>query len=186
MNKVICDVCGTDYPETASQCPICGCARAGGAQTSAGNTAGDEERPAYTYVKGGRFSKANVRKRLKGAQVATTAPKKTPAPKEQPEPEVEEQEPEEERGGSNVALIIIVILLLLAIIAVSGYIVVEYFDFGFGRNKEPSTSQTTQPTVQTEPTQPITEPTQPTVLRIPCTGLPLAPRIRNSSLFFQE
>ncbi len=24
MNKVICDICGTSYPETAEQCPICG------------------------------------------------------------------------------------------------------------------------------------------------------------------
>lgn len=171
MNKVICDVCGTDYPETASQCPICGCARAGSAQTSAGNTAG-EERPAYTYVKGGRFSKANVRKRLKGAQVATAAPKKTAAPKE---PEVEEQEPEEERSGSNVALIVIVILLLLAIIAVSGYILVEYVDFDlFGGKTEPSTQITTQPTIQTDPTEPTTVPTEPTVKRIPCTGLTLS------------
>ena len=25
MSKVICDVCGTTYPDTASVCPICGC-----------------------------------------------------------------------------------------------------------------------------------------------------------------
>ena len=24
MNKVICDICGTSYPENAEQCPICG------------------------------------------------------------------------------------------------------------------------------------------------------------------
>ena len=24
MSKIICDVCGTRYPETADQCPICG------------------------------------------------------------------------------------------------------------------------------------------------------------------
>ena len=64
MNKVICDVCGTDYPETATQCPICGCARGDAGQTSAGN-ASEEEARSYTYVKGGRFSKSNVRKRLK-------------------------------------------------------------------------------------------------------------------------
>ena len=27
MNKVICDICGTAYPETATQCPICGSAK---------------------------------------------------------------------------------------------------------------------------------------------------------------
>lgn len=27
MNKVICDICGTSYPDTAEQCPICGYSR---------------------------------------------------------------------------------------------------------------------------------------------------------------
>ena len=25
MSKIICDVCGTSYPDTAECCPICGC-----------------------------------------------------------------------------------------------------------------------------------------------------------------
>ena len=33
MSKIICDVCGTRYPETAEQCPICGHIR-----TAAGKT----------------------------------------------------------------------------------------------------------------------------------------------------
>ena len=27
MNKIICDICGTSYPDTAESCPICGCSR---------------------------------------------------------------------------------------------------------------------------------------------------------------
>ena len=27
MNKIICDICGTSYPDTADCCPICGCSR---------------------------------------------------------------------------------------------------------------------------------------------------------------
>jgi rubrerythrin len=27
MSKVICDICGTTYPETADNCPICGYAQ---------------------------------------------------------------------------------------------------------------------------------------------------------------
>ena len=74
MNKIICDVCGTDYPETAAQCPICGCASAG-AKTAAGNEPADlEAQAAHSYVKGGRYSKANVRKRLKANQIADRAP----------------------------------------------------------------------------------------------------------------
>ena len=27
MENVICDICGTEYPETEETCPICGCSR---------------------------------------------------------------------------------------------------------------------------------------------------------------
>ena len=65
MSKIICDVCGTSYPETATQCPICGCMRPAEAQ----GLSGEAESPrTYTHVKGGRFSKANVRKRNKMGQ----------------------------------------------------------------------------------------------------------------------
>ena len=65
MNKVICDICGTTYPETAEQCPICGFARDMGA-ASADEMPVEEipqAMPARQQVKGGRFSAANVRKR---------------------------------------------------------------------------------------------------------------------------
>ena len=65
MSKVICDLCGTSYPETSNQCPICGTARP--VQSVAVNDT-DKESGGYTYVKGGRFSKANVRKRNQGVK----------------------------------------------------------------------------------------------------------------------
>ena len=58
MNKIICNVCGTSYPENATQCPICGYVQT--AETALTN---DNTTSTYTYVKGGRFSKANVKKR---------------------------------------------------------------------------------------------------------------------------
>ena len=27
MDKVICDICGTAYPETEEKCPLCGCTK---------------------------------------------------------------------------------------------------------------------------------------------------------------
>ena len=59
MSKVICDVCGTTYPETASNCPICGCAKNSTEQTMLDSDPGAEG--SYAPVKGGRFSKRNVR-----------------------------------------------------------------------------------------------------------------------------
>ena len=55
MNKVVCYVCGTSYPESATQCPICGYVQT--AETAVSDNGGDK---GYTYVKGGRFYKGNV------------------------------------------------------------------------------------------------------------------------------
>ena len=63
MSKIICDICGTSYPETAEQCPICGTARPVDIQGIIPDDEPAEPRSGYTYVKGGRFSKANVKKR---------------------------------------------------------------------------------------------------------------------------
>lgn len=61
MDKIICDVCGTTYPESAAQCPICGYAKPTKAKAAPDN--GDGQSGSYVYVKGGRFSSSNVHKR---------------------------------------------------------------------------------------------------------------------------
>ena len=63
MSKIVCDMCGTSYPETAAQCPICGSAKSETA-VPAGDTM--TQSAGYAYVKGGRFSHANVKKRNGG------------------------------------------------------------------------------------------------------------------------
>ena len=60
MDKIICEVCGTAYPETSENCPICGSARSSTAVHAAGERNAEG---AYTHVKGGRFSSSNVKKR---------------------------------------------------------------------------------------------------------------------------
>ena len=127
MSKIICEVCGTSYPETSTQCPICGSVHAGEAFPANPESAAPAGE--YAHVKGGRFSKSNVRKRNKGVQLATaSAPKR----KEQSAENMEEQEKQPERkqerkaGASDKGLIITIIVLILAIIAVLGYIVVRF------------------------------------------------------------
>lgn len=129
MNKVICDVCGTAYPETANQCPICGSAKVSADHTAAvDNTAAEES--GYTYVPGGRFSKQNVRRRNKSAGVRQ---------ERHSAPEVDEQDNEE---GANKGLIAVVIVLLVAILAVAIYLVVNFFNPNMGNAPTlPTTSQ---------------------------------------------
>lgn len=107
MSKLICDICGTSYPDTATQCPICGCVRP--AESSAVNDSGADT-PGYTYVKGGRFSKSNVKKRNN----ASSAPVKTSA---------------KSKGNSNsnsksvTPLIVVFVLLCLIVACMIGFIV---------------------------------------------------------------
>lgn len=154
MSKVICDVCGTTYPETAQQCPICGCAKNTTAQTVAGE-AGDGS---YAYVKGGRFSKANVRKRNKTGQ--------------EPERHVAAERPvkakEEKKDNTNKILAVIVVLLLLAIVAVLIYMGLRVFLPNLGKTEDPVNNSTT---VSTEP---LESTGTSTPLEIPCTGLTLS------------
>lgn len=122
MSKVICDVCGTSFAETVSQCPICGCVRSADAKVIPGS---DEEiamdNGSYTYVKGGRFSKANVNKRNKSHYPAQEAqPTETRQDKR-------ERLAQERNKKSNKGLVIAVLALLLAIVAVVIYIVLRFF-----------------------------------------------------------
>ena len=181
MDRVICDVCSMDYPATEAQCPICGCARSGVRQTSAGNTSTQDDGE-YTPVKGGRFSKTNVRKRLKAAQIQPvpveipTRAEKIQQPVEEPEDDYDEDEEMDEDDGnvSNRTLIVIVALLLAAIVAVSSYIVLGVFGFnpftgctGCDTGTNPNT---TTPTGTTAPVLPPED-------RIPCTGLTVDSKI---------
>lgn len=153
MSKVICDVCGTAYPDTATNCPICNSAKNSAEQTSAATNGGNEqEQTGYVSVRGGRFSKKNVKKRSRAGSVAA----KGQSPRND----------REEEPASNKGLIVVVILLMLAILAVVGYICVHFFDLTPGGNNKP------EPTV-TEPTV-STEATDPTELKIPCESIQLS------------
>lgn len=117
MSKIICDVCGTTYADSATQCPICGCVRPANAVSADG--AIDESvasrRENYTYVKGGRFSKKNVKKRNQNLVRET---KQVP---------VMENREDEERDDGGKGLVIAIVVLLIAVIAVASYITVRFF-----------------------------------------------------------
>lgn len=163
MSKIICDVCGTSYPETAAQCPICGCVRSGDPITVAGDTNEAEVQPAasYTYVKGGRFSKANVKKRNAGKPVYSP----------EPEPKRAEKTPSGKKGEKG--LIAAVVVLLLAITAIVIYIACSFFDvkLPFGNPGAEEASSTTGE-----------QTTESTSAEIPCESL----KVSDSVLEFDK
>ncbi|MBR4972436.1 MAG: hypothetical protein IKY59_05650, partial [Oscillospiraceae bacterium] len=156
MNKIVCDVCGTSYPESVAQCPICGTAKTDANKTTTGGEAG------YAYVKGGRFSHANVRKRNAGSQElprvvapakpAKEAPKQKAAPEKtekpakparQKVPAKKEAPQKERRSYTNVVLAIIAFLLVIGIVAVFGFFVKSYLSAG--NPTQPSNPATNRP-----------------------------------------
>ncbi len=163
MSKIICDVCGTAYPDTASQCPICGCARPDHPQAAAGNSAGEQVDAGggYTYVKGGRFSKSNVRRRNQGAG---------PAPRRearQPMDMDEKPVDQDEASGLN-PVIIAVVILIVAILLIVAFIAVRFFAPGLfsGTPDNESTGSTTTAATSEPTSQPTSEPGV-----IPCTDM---------------
>lgn len=154
MSKIICDVCGTSYAETATQCPICGCVRSADAVAVRTENSASESstvsKNTYTYVKGGRFSKANVRKRNNLNHATPAVP-------------AAQQENNKTKGRNNEkGLIIAVCVLLLAIAAVVIYIVVHLF-----AQNRPQTDIT--PSGTTAAQQTATQNT--TLLEISCEGI---------------
>ena len=143
MNKVVCNLCGTSYPENATQCPICGQVRS--AEVAPENSGSST----YTYVKGGRFSKTNVKKRNRASAAAN------------PEPPSVNKTTKSSHKKSG--LIVVMIVLLLAIVLVLGYIAVQIFlPDGFNNIfaiKPASTQQETTVLPETENTtqEPSTE-----------------------------
>lgn len=160
MSKVMCDVCGTAYPETATQCPICGSAKNSAEQTAAGTPEAGESSSSYAYVKGGRFSKKNVRRRSRSASTPTTAQRRSGG---------SSRNVREDNEPNNTGLVIVVILLLVAIVCVLIYIGVHFFNPGKDP-VDPSGSGTSQNTPQpSESDDPGDDP-----VRIPCDGIQLS------------
>ena len=160
MSKIICDVCGTSYPETATQCPICGCVCSGEPVTVAGDTYDNEtkETTAYTRVKGGRFSKANVKKRNSGKSTYTADPVENRNTKAV-------SEKKKETG-----LVVAIIVLLLAITAVVIYIACMFFDIKLPIGNQGTTNTTPNTNLQTQQTADTTEQTE---LNVPCERIEL-------------
>ncbi len=162
MSKIICDVCGTQYPESAGQCPICGRIRATSPKAASDDFimegSGEEYRE---RVKGGRFSKSNVRRRTQSAP-RSEAPQEKPRTKSRdPYEEYDETPPQ---GRSDRAINILLAVVILALLAVSAYIFMKYFL----PNLLPQ--ETVPPTAAyVEPTDPPTQ--EPTEFRLPCTAL---------------
>ncbi len=158
MSKIICDICGTTYQDTAPQCPICGCTRDSAASLLAESFV-PEETMEEPKAKNGKYS-TKKREIFDFDEVNTTLP--DTEIQEEVQDYEEEEEGEEEESGHNVFVVILLTVLIFALLAVAGFLFVRYFLPNMGAD------ETTAP-VQTQ----IAETTagETTELTIPCQTL---------------
>lgn len=147
MDRIICDICGSEYEQAEDCCSVCGYPRQGTEKLAAVHTEVPVEK-----VKGGRFSRKNVRKRRRAMERAAG----------------------DSAQQSNRPLWITIILLLVAIVLVTVYIILRFIggtgSFTGGSQTVPeTTAQALQTTAA--PTQTTAAPT------FPCTAVQLQAQV---------
>lgn len=133
MSKVVCDICGTVYQDTAECCPICGCARDVGAELDTEDLFLDEEvtESAPSRAKGGRFAAANGKR--KSREIFDFDAENPPDDEDEDadDGEVDEEpydeDDQEEPPRSNTVLVVLLTIVIVLLIVATGFIFFRYF-----------------------------------------------------------
>ena len=162
MSKIICDICGTTYQDTADCCPICGCTR-DTAAALLGDDLLEEETVEETKAKGGRFS--SKKKEIFNYDEVNEEVEEEDEDEEEENPYDDEEEDEyEERPRHNTFVVILLTVLIVALLAAAGFLFVRYFLPNMGGEEE--ATETTVP-------QFIATTADTTVPGIPCQTMSL-------------
>lgn len=153
MGKIICDVCGTSYQDTAQRCPICGCTR-----DEAASMLGDElmmdEILSDSKPKGKKREIFDFDEADSGSASGSN------------EPDAYDDSYDEEPPKQNTALVVLLTALIAVLLIAATFLFFRYFLPGMGNDKETVPPVTEPSVIQTLPTQ-ATEPT------VPCESLVL-------------
>lgn len=154
MSKVICDICGTVYPESSENCPVCGCSRDFGLDALEEEMLLDAAR--IDMVAGGYRREKKTREIFDFDEVNQ---------EDEPEEYTQYEEEEyEEEPRSNTALVVILLILIVLLLVTAGFFFVRYF--------LPNMVQETVPTETTAVTVAVeTEPEESTEYSVPCTDI---------------
>lgn len=188
MSKIVCEICGTSYPDTATNCPICGWGQKQAAAAEADmedfdldflkdDVQAPEEPQDELFDDAPAVPAPIIRKPRPAAPVeekkgkdifdydAVNAAKQKNTVENEDDDE-DEDEDEEEESRPNTFLIVILVLLIVALLATSGYIFWKYYLPG--RNADNGeAAATTGEIIETVPE------VEETVPEVPCTGLSL-------------
>lgn len=159
MSKIICDICGTTYQDTADCCPICGCTR-GDAADLLGEEILAEEVMEEPKSKADRVS--SKKKQIFDYDEVNTGRTEEVSEVEVDEEAYDEDEEEEDAPRHNTFVVILLTVLIAALLIAAGFIFVRYFLPNMGGEEE------TVPATTVAQTELVTEETE---LRIPCDTL---------------
>lgn len=159
MSKIICDICGTTYQETADCCPICGCSR-GDAAAMLGDDLLIEEIVEEPKGRSGRFS-SKKRKEIFDYDEVNDLQQE---PEEDEEYPYDDEEEYEEEPRHNAFLVILLTILISILLIAAAFVFVRFYL----PNRNPAEETTPQTVAQTWPV-----PLESTEPAVPCTGLAL-------------
>lgn len=154
MSKVICDICGTAYPESSENCPVCGCSRDFGLDSYEEELMMDSSDIYHSTKKKSReiFDFDEVNQEEDSAEE---------------EESYDEEEDYAEEPRSNTALVVILLILIVLLLVTAGFFFIRYMLPNMV--KETENVESTVATAATELVETIPEETtEPT---IPCTDI---------------
>ena len=163
MNKIICEICGTAYPDTADKCPICGYSRDLSAKAAQEEFTMDDAAPGAEPKANSDSGENKSRGIFDFDAVNSEIYQDTEDEEEYDCPEVDFEDYEPPRKSHN----FLIVLLIVAIVAMIGLIGLLFFRYFLPNRLLSSPEPTTVATEVTEETE-LTETTIPTV---PCTSL---------------
>lgn len=160
MSKIICDICGTTYQDTAECCPICGCSRDAASDLLSDELLMEEiaEEP-----KAGKPASKKKKQIFDYDEVNTLLEQETEEVEVEDNP-YDDDEDDEEAPRHNTLVVILLTVLIAALLIAAGFIFVRYFLPNMGGEEE------TEPAITVAQ---IEESTAATELRIPCDTLVL-------------
>lgn len=123
MSKIICDICGTTYQDTADCCPICGCTR-DAAATLLGDDLLLEEILEEPKSKGGRFSSKKKKEIFDYDEVNAELEEGSLEEEENP---YDEEEPYVEGSRQNTVAVVLLTALISILLIAAAFLFVRFY-----------------------------------------------------------
>ena len=153
MSKIICDICGTTYPDTSECCPICGFSN----DSSVELPVSDYSEEAFLEEMDVNTSTAPASARKKEIFDFDEVNMEEEPEEEYSEQDYDEEEEEEEPRHNTLAIVLLTTLIVV-LLGVAAFIYLRYFLPNMGKDENVATTEVIQ---EMETTAETAEPTVP-------------------------